>query len=184
MKTCPGCKETKALSEFTRRSARCKPCRAAWIAEWRRVHPEETRQMAKRYREAHREQIRATYLRHREMHQATRRRHEYGLTAEQYAQLTAQQEGVCAICRRRAQLLVDHDHESGVVRGLLCLHCNSGLGQFRDNPQLLQTALAYLLGLNAPSKVSTRKRPPKEPATIDQAIAAATSNRPTPAAPA
>lgn len=66
------------------------------------------------------------------------------------------QDGRCAICReeetatargRVRSLAVDHDHETGAVRGLLCSRCNTALGLFRDNPALLLEAIAYLGGL-------------------------------------
>jgi len=58
----------------------------------------------------------------------------YGLTEETYMKLLADQNGGCAICgktegnKRRKRLAVDHDHESGIVRGLLCTTCNTRLG--------------------------------------------------------
>jgi hypothetical protein len=55
----------------------------------------------------------------------------YGITAAEYAEQLARQAGVCALCDRppgRKRLHVDHDHETGAVRGLLCLLCNIGLG--------------------------------------------------------
>lgn len=78
------------------------------------------------------------------------RRYKYGLTPADHARLLADQAGVCAICRmpgRTARGLdVDHDHLTGRVRGLLCHPCNLGLGAFKDSPEMLQTALAYLMG--------------------------------------
>ena len=51
----------------------------------------------------------------------------------------------CVICGDTGPLVVDHDHASGDIRGLLCNHCNRGLGHFRDNPELLEFARMYLL---------------------------------------
>ena len=54
------------------------------------------------------------------------------------------QGGVCAICRAAPAAHVDHDHETGAVRALLCFNCNGGLRQFRDDPSLLFQAAFYL----------------------------------------
>lgn len=51
----------------------------------------------------------------------------------------------CVICGSSEKLVVDHDHKSGKIRGLLCNHCNRGLGHFRDDPDLLEFAKIYLL---------------------------------------
>lgn len=51
----------------------------------------------------------------------------------------------CVICGTHGPLVVDHDHSSGAIRGLLCNHCNRGLGHFRDDPELLEFARQYLL---------------------------------------
>ena len=83
---------------------------------------------------------------HRE---ATRRRqykHRYGLTYEQYEALLAA--AACGICgatqSARGKLCVDHDHETGRLRGFLCTECNLALGYLKDDPTLLRRALEYL----------------------------------------
>ena len=50
----------------------------------------------------------------------------------------------CVICGMEAKLVVDHDHVTGKIRGMLCNHCNRGLGHFRDDPALLEFAAQYL----------------------------------------
>jgi hypothetical protein len=72
----------------------------------------------------------------------------YGLTLEQYQFLLAKQQGRCAICGRTdnfgVALGVDHDHETGIVRGLLCDKCNQAIGALREDPELFEAAIAYL----------------------------------------
>ena len=72
----------------------------------------------------------------------------YGMTLADYDGMFAAQDGVCAICgearpEERA-LHVDHDHETGVIRGLLCFRCNNALGDFREEYELFQRAADYL----------------------------------------
>ena len=72
----------------------------------------------------------------------------YGITLEAYKQLQEQQNAVCAICKQKCntgrRLSVDHDHVTGIVRGLLCGNCNKGLGNFKDKSELLEAAINYL----------------------------------------
>jgi hypothetical protein len=73
----------------------------------------------------------------------------YNLTLEAYKTMFDDQNGCCAICRKHQvevvkTLCVDHDHITGKVRALLCDDCNKGLGQFKDNPELLEVAAKYL----------------------------------------
>lgn len=51
----------------------------------------------------------------------------------------------CVICGSDENLVVDHCHKTNVIRGMLCNHCNRGLGHFRDDPELLEFARIYLL---------------------------------------
>jgi hypothetical protein len=72
----------------------------------------------------------------------------YGITVQEYEAKLVAQEGKCAICRcsdsGKKGWHVDHDHDTGKFRGLLCMNCNTGLGKFRDDPDLVRAALQYL----------------------------------------
>lgn len=69
----------------------------------------------------------------------------YGLSYDKYEDLVEQQNGCCAICDKATVLNIDHNHETGEIRGLLCNHCNLGLGLFKDSPILLIKASEYLI---------------------------------------
>lgn len=58
----------------------------------------------------------------------------------------------CVICGSTGELVVDHCHKTNVIRGMLCNHCNRGLGHFKDNPELLEFARIYLLGYSQDSE--------------------------------
>lgn len=70
------------------------------------------------------------------------------ITVEQFQALVAAQNGRCALCGKvPPKLHVDHCHDTGRVRALLCSTCNTGLGKFGDDPVRLEAAAAYLRGL-------------------------------------
>jgi hypothetical protein len=73
----------------------------------------------------------------------------YNISRNEYESMVATQNNKCAICNEACvsgrRLAIDHCHESGRVRGLLCRSCNVGLGHFKDNPKLLLLAAKYLL---------------------------------------
>lgn len=71
-----------------------------------------------------------------------------------YSELFEEQQGLCAICRepeitksasgKQRPLAIDHCHETGAIRGLLCTYCNTALGSMKDNPEVLLRAIVYL----------------------------------------
>lgn len=87
----------------------------------------------------------------------------YGLSIEQYNHMLEQQSYKCLICnilhedKKGKRLVIDHNHETDItdVRGLICNACNLGLGIFKDNPEHLKAAAAYLEQCNEYQKLST-----------------------------
>jgi len=88
------------------------------------------------------------YQKHRDKRLAYRRSYLYGVSQGDYAALHDRFNGLCGICGSTEDsglaLAVDHCHDSGKVRGLLCNNCNNGLGRFKDDEALLQLAIKYL----------------------------------------
>ena len=76
----------------------------------------------------------------------------YGITANQYYAMSTSQGDVCKICKGKCktgrELSVDHCHTIGKIRGLLCSNCNSGLGSFKDNVELMAEGIKYLENSN------------------------------------
>lgn len=74
----------------------------------------------------------------------------FGISLRDYEAMLEAQGGGCAVCGAKSSggrwesLPVDHCHETGKIRGILCLHCNTGLGHFSDDPARVRDALAYL----------------------------------------
>ena len=69
----------------------------------------------------------------------------YGLSEEGYYDLLQSQGNCCAICKTvHKKYHIDHCHNSGKVRGILCSKCNTGLGKFNDSPDMLLLAVKYL----------------------------------------
>jgi hypothetical protein len=88
----------------------------------------------------------------------------YGITAEESDAMFEAQGGLCAICRTAPAVHVDHDHDTGEVRALLCFGCNGGLGQFKDDPEVLRAAACYVERHRAsPRSVSSRPEPGDPP---------------------
>ena len=142
-KVCRKCNRSRPRTEFQAREKRhardglgsyCSMCRGEYLKGWYMKRKSEGRDWYKNNRD-----------RHKDM---TLRCH-FGIGLEKYNEILESQEGRCAICGKskddnKKSLCVDHCHKTGKVRGLLCDHCNKGLGQFMDDPQLLLLAHEYI----------------------------------------
>ena len=134
-KICPGCGTEKAMNEFNEDRYKpdghrgyCKPCEA---------------DRRRDYVARNRERVRAAA-------RARRLRILYGLTPEDFDAMLAAQGARCAICPATepggsGTWAVDHCHETGRVRGILCHRCNRAIGRLGDDPARLRDAAAYLL---------------------------------------
>ena len=118
-KICTKCGSEKEENEFESDRNTCKECRK----EYQRSH-----QIARRWKYSNK----------------------YNITLEDYDQMLASQDGKCAICTTNdaggpgKRFVVDHNHNTGEVRGLLCNNCNRGIGYLKDSPNILSQALTYL----------------------------------------
>jgi hypothetical protein len=136
-----------------------------YMREYNRTHPKKpltdeqrTKKNQERNRLYHtdpvlqqktRAKVKQWQLEHPQKRKAQRLR-QYGMTHEEFISMLAEQGNCCRICHRiqngdkRLFPVVDHNHLTGKVRGLLCDNCNTGIGYFSDNPQLLLAAADYL----------------------------------------
>ena len=131
------------------RSVRTKDmCVSHYASQWNQEHREQYNQNWKNYYERNAE------ARRRSVKSADLKKL-YNMSIEDYDALLLKQNGVCAICGReerhkspvdnaRKALAVDHDHETGQVRGLLCASCNRGLGWFGEDAKVLRLAADYI----------------------------------------
>jgi hypothetical protein len=128
VRRCKRCGEEKPLDDFSQRKrgqreTYCRPCNSARMKEWRQKHPHKSN--------------RGNYAR------SVKRR--YGVTLDDVAAMREAQGGCCPICTKPFTRTphVDHDHDTGRVRALLCGPCNIALG-FIERPEWLRAAMIYL----------------------------------------
>lgn len=127
-KRCSRCGNTKPISAFHKcrkygTQHWCKECRAA--------------------------QARIRYQRRKQEYAEYRLFSRYGLSTAELEAILERQNHRCALCEERLadrKPHIDHDHDTGRVRGVLCSECNTGLGKLKDSPALLRRAIAYLEG--------------------------------------
>ena len=105
--------------------------------EWRKINPHEVKRLK-----------RLKIKRDEPTYRDSQLRTKYGITLIQYDAMLQVQKGVCAVCclpSKGKRLAVDHDHATGIVRGLLCTNCNTMIGHARDTADILLNAVRYLL---------------------------------------
>jgi len=96
--------------------------------------PDRSRARLRQYQHEHPDAVKSWHLKYK-----------YGITLEDYQRLYTKQSGQCAICGVEFPILgVDHSHESGRVRGLLCQNCNAGLGMLGGTSERVMRAAQYL----------------------------------------
>ena len=115
-------------------------------AAWRAANRERDRMAKRAWASANKEKVAKCRVKHRALERERFMRRAYGIDGKTYDAMLAAQGGACAACRDapgKTHLAVDHDHETGAVRGLLCGQCNLALGSLRDSPARIAALLAY-----------------------------------------
>lgn len=148
---CRSCQIEKPLDQFGTfksgdkpggRRKTCNFCRAQKAKELRAADPEKYRALDRaKYERARAMGKTQAYHRNRHLTQ------KYGITAEEWDVMFESQHHACAICRSDQtswNWCVDHDHETGNVRGILCQGCNTLIGMAKDHPEVLDDAKRYL----------------------------------------
>lgn len=142
---CSSCNEWLALDAFYKssyslsgRSSYCKSCERSKAVSFKILEPDKYKAIKDRNRVK-----RLEYLRNNSLIKL------YGITSTEYEALLSSQDGKCAICKMGQcitgrKLSVDHDHDTKKVRGILCANCNRGLGNFKDQLDILIAAAEYL----------------------------------------
>lgn len=126
--------------------------------KWRRRNPNYQKEWRAKNREVLGAKKRAYAAAHRAEGLENELRRRYGLTTAGYTQMASEQGGRCACCGAvpslgpGKKLVVDHDHVSNRVRGLLCATCNAGIGFFHNDPLKLEQAAMYLRRTKGDSK--------------------------------
>jgi len=167
-KYCSQCKQTKPVSEFSRRHNipngyvnKCKPCKEVISSNWRKTAigrnstNKSRRLQYKKYGKAYAQTEKGKEDQHKRIKKYLKTekgkdnllRKRYGITLTEYEALFASQDGRCAICGSDGdgkKLHLDHCHSTSKVRGLLCNNCNIGIGLFQEDVTRLQNAIEYL----------------------------------------
>lgn len=144
MKKCTKCEIQKPLIEFYNHvkfgpRPECKECSKARNADNWKKNKEKIDKKAREWQEANKDKL-ATYTRKQNL------KRKYGLTIEAYEEMLKSQESKCAICYQLSDktLAVDHSHETGIVRSLLCNPCNTALGLLKEDIKIIESMKKYI----------------------------------------
>jgi len=116
----------------------------------------------KQWRETHKEYKKKWFQKHKGKYKESQKNSflvkNYGISIEQYNELFLKQNGYCKICGRhqsefKRRLAVDHCHQTKKIRGLLCHHCNQGIGAFFEDISIMKRAMSYLKETNGLTQV-------------------------------
>jgi|SRR2546422_8904022 len=105
---------------------------------------EQKRKASLRYYYKHKDKVLAQRKSNKRGIKASEVKFKYGLTLEHVEAVSKEQNGLCAICREKEATDIDHDHFTGVFRGLLCGNCNTGIGLLKERKDILENAITYL----------------------------------------
>jgi hypothetical protein len=184
-KACRKCGETKPLSEFYPQKGmkdgyrhNCKACHSLAHKDWYAKNVDYEKARVKKWQQANSDRVNSVNRRRRQERSKEYRRKErasyllrkYGITLRDYETLRMTQLGMCVICRKIEwnRLHVDHDHQTGVLRGLLCGKCNKAIGLLDDDPALVHSAEAYLVSYRRASAARRRPRYPQRRPDADR----------------
>ena len=144
MKNCPTCKEDKPIQDYWKGQYSCISCtKEKQKNRWASRSPKKRLYQHLKYK--------------------------YGVTEKELAETLEKQNNACAICKellpdllvyenRRRGYAIDHNHDSGEFRGILCTHCNTLLGMAKDNEEILLAAVDYLQVNGTYAAVSKKKK--------------------------
>lgn len=99
-------------------------------------------------------QVRTVDIEKRRLKARRNQLRQYGLTPADVERMQDEQAGLCAICHSEEELVIDHCHSTGVVRGLLCGNCNKGIGLLGDDINKMWSAIQYLSRTKDIGKIS------------------------------
>ncbi len=152
MKTCLKCGLIKEYSEYHAKRGKpqpqCKACRSKYMAKLYLDNREREIAKHKAWYEKNKSAISIKGKKERaanpEKHKLGRRIKKYGLSKCQYENMLTEQNNSCAICLRPFGIpYIDHCHDSGLVRALLCSQCNTGFGLLQEDVAIFRRCIAY-----------------------------------------